>query len=97
MMEHSFARAERPRLAQIMADIRNYHASPVEAAQVAAAAGVRMLVFNHIVPPLPVPGLEAKFLEGTAKEFAGPIQVGRDGDWFSLPAGGRRIERSRRP
>ena len=80
-----------------MADIRNYHASPVEAAQVAAAAGVRMLVFNHIVPPLPVPGLEAKFLEGTAKEFAGPIQVGRDGDWFSLPAGGRRIERSRRP
>jgi ribonuclease Z len=97
MMEHSFARAERPRLAQIMADIRNYHASPVEAAQVAAAAGARMLVFNHIVPPLPVPGLEAKFLEGTAEEFGGPIQVGRDGDWFSLPAGERTIEQSRRP
>jgi ribonuclease Z len=97
MMEHSFARAERPRLAQIMADIRNYHASPVEAAQTAAAAGVGMLVFNHIVPPLPVPGLETKFLEGTTAEFSGPMQVGRDGDWFSLPAGSRAIERGRRP
>ncbi|MFM8518668.1 MAG: MBL fold metallo-hydrolase [Nevskiaceae bacterium] len=97
MMEHSFVNAQRPQLAQIMTDIRNYHASPVEAAQVAAAAEVRMLVFNHIVPPLPVPGLETKFLEGTADAFPGPIQVGRDGDWFSLPAGSRRIDQSRRP
>jgi ribonuclease Z len=97
MMEHSFVRAQRPHMAQIMSDIRNYHASPVEAAQTAAAAGVGMLVFNHIVPPLPVPGLETKFLEGTAAEFSGPMQVGRDGDWFSLPAGSRAIERGRRP
>jgi len=97
MIEHSFVRAQRPQMAQIMADIRNYHASPVEAAQTAAAAGVGMLVFNHIVPPLPVPGLEAKFLEGTEAEFAGPMHVGRDGDWFSLPAGSRTIEQSRRP
>ena len=42
---------------------------------------------THVVPPLPVPGLEAVFLEGVADAFAGGVTLGRDGTLISLPSG----------
>lgn len=39
-----------PRAAKILSDIPDYHASPVEAAEMANAAGVSLLVFTHHIP-----------------------------------------------
>ena len=96
LLESGFARHARSTYAQVMLDIRNYHTSPAEAADIAQRAGVRMLVFNHIVPPLPSDLLEPAFLGDARERYSGPLQVGRDGDFFSLPAGTTRIDVSAR-
>jgi ribonuclease Z len=44
------AAAGRERQATIMHDIQDYHISPVEAAQIANEAGVKLLVFYHLLP-----------------------------------------------
>lgn len=74
-----------PIFAKIALDILDYHASPVDAAQTASAAGVGHLVYYHIVPPLVIPGQEALFLDGAEAIFR-DYTVGRDGVSFSLPA-----------
>ena len=71
--------------AKIMADILDYHASPVEAAQSAQTAGARHLLFYHVVPPLLVPGMQAAFLEGVTDAYSGDVSVGRDGTRVWLP------------
>jgi ribonuclease Z len=47
-------------------------------------------------PPLPLPGLVDVFLKGTAEIFKGKIQVAKDGDMLSLPAGQKVIQTSNR-
>lgn len=88
--------AGRTNLAKITADIPDYHTSPVEAGEVAAAAGVRHLLFYHVVPPLPVPGLDVVFLDGVSDAYDGGITLGRDGSFVSLPAGSDAIQVSKR-
>ncbi len=78
---------------QIMHDILDYHASPAQAAESAHRAGVKMLVLTHIVPPLPSRALYPAFLGGAPGHFSGSLVVGEDGQYFSLPAGSRTIER----
>lgn len=78
-------------LAKITADIQNYHATPVEAAEVARDAGVGHLLYYHIVPPLILPGMEAAWLEGVDDVFS-KYTLGQDGTAFSLPAGSREIK-----
>lgn len=97
VLENGFDRHGRSRYAQIMRDIRNYHSSPEEAASVAAAASVSRLVLHHIVPPLPLEALRSEFLGNAPALFSGPIDVARDGDWYSLPAGSETIIVGRRP
>lgn len=75
-----------PILAKILYDIPDYHTSPVEAAEIAEAAKVGHLLYYHIVPALPAPGMEAAFLEGTDEVYQGPITLGVDGTLISLPA-----------
>lgn len=94
LVEKAAGDAGRPTRRQIMVDIVDYHASPQEAAEIAQKAGVRGLVLTHIVPPLPIKALEGPFLEGCEERYGGPIWVARDGDLFSLPAGGTEIVRS---
>jgi ribonuclease Z len=84
-------------LAQITRDIVNYHATPEEAADAAKAAGVRALVLNHIVPPMPVRFAYPAFLGNAAQHFGGTITVGEDRMIFSLPAGTTKIEPGRLP
>lgn len=86
----------RVHLAKILADIHDYHTSPVQAAEVAQQAGVKALVFSHIVPPLPLPPLKKIFLEGTANAYSGQIKLGEDGDWIYLSPHNDDIEFSRR-
>jgi ribonuclease Z len=84
-------RAGRANIEKITADIPDYHTSPVEAAEIARDAGVGMLVYYHIVPPLPVRPLRAMFLEGVADVYDGPVIIGTDGTLVSLPAGSEEI------
>lgn len=76
---------------QIMIDIPGYHTSPVEAAQIAAEAGVGHLIYYHVVPPMPLPGMDRIFLEGVAPVFANHT-LGVDGLRVSLPAGSDAID-----
>lgn len=86
-------KAGRKQTAQIMRDILDYHASPAQAADSARVAGVKMLVLSHVVPSMPSPYLNAAFLDGAEGHFDGPIVVGEDGQYVSLPSGSRTIER----
>ena len=80
------------RLSQILRDIQDYHATPVDAARAARDAHVRSLVLTHIAPALPSRVLHPLFLKGTADVYDGPITIARDGMQFSLAAGTDTIE-----
>ena len=86
------AAAGRDNIAKIFRDIPDYHTTPEQAAETARDAGVSYLLLTHIVPPLPLPGLEQAFLGDAATIYQGPIRVGVDGDFVSLPAGSKDIQ-----
>ena len=92
VLSDAAAEAGRDNLVKITKDILDYHTSPVEAAEVAQAAGVGMLLFSHIVPPLPVAPLKGIFLRGVSDAYDGPVVIGEDGTFVSLPAGSDVIE-----
>jgi ribonuclease Z len=71
---------------QITKDILNYHTRPVEAGEIAQAAGVKHLVLYHIVPALPLRPMERMFVKGVSDVYDGKVTVARDGTWLSLPA-----------
>jgi ribonuclease Z len=77
-------------IAKITFDILDYHATPVEAAEIARDAGVGHLLYYHIVPPLILPGTEAAWLDGVDEVFP-DYTLGSDGTAFSLPAGSKDI------
>ena len=81
----------RDNLAQILHDILSYHTTPEQASAIAQRAGVRVLVFTHIIPPLPLRTLEDPFLGRSRQIFHGKVIVGRDGDMVILPAGTNHI------
>jgi len=85
-------KAGRTNLAHVFADIPGYHTSPSAAATIAQAAGVKMLLLDHIVPGLPFKSLEIPFVGDARSKFSGPLQVGHDGDRVSLPAGSDKVE-----
>jgi ribonuclease Z len=84
--------ASNANLAKVMTDIPDYHTTPVQAGELAQAAGARHLLIHHVVPPLPVPGLEGVFLDGVSAVFSGGITLGRDGTRISLPRGSQAID-----
>jgi len=96
VMTRAAEHAGRDNVATITRDILDYHTTPEEAAAIAAEAGVGHLLLYHIVPPLPLPGLDVAFLEGVAEIFAGPVTLSRDGTFVSLPAGSAAIDVSNR-
>ncbi len=75
------------RAAKVLRDVPSYHATPVEAAEAAAAAGAKQLLLYHIVPPLPTSALERVFLSGIADVYEGRVTLGRDGTLISLDEG----------
>jgi len=86
-IQESLSSADRPTAAKIMHDIPSYHTTPEDAARIAQEAGVRQLVFYHIIPALPIAYMNAAFLGDAPKLFSGPITVGRDGTMISLTPG----------
>ncbi|TFU03042.1 MBL fold metallo-hydrolase [Polymorphobacter arshaanensis] len=92
IQETAALKGGRINLAHVFADIPGYHTSPTAAAAIAQAAGVKMLLLDHIVPGLPFKALEIPFVGDARSKFSGPLQVGHDGDRVSLPANSDKIE-----
>ena len=72
------------RLAKLASDIPGYHTTPVEAAEVAQAAGAKKLVLTHLVPGPNNFLVRRMFLRGTSDIYDGEIVLGEDGMRFDL-------------
>jgi ribonuclease Z len=85
-------------VAKIFADIENYHSSPVDAAEVANEAGVKLLVFTHFTPPLVSSLLNPLFFDGVAdvRPQSGWV-IGFDGLRLDLPANSDAIIQGKMP
>jgi ribonuclease Z len=81
-----------PSIGNITHDIPSYHSTPEDAAKIAGLAGVKQLVYYHIIPPLPSPVLKNFFLGDARNYYTGPITMGEDGMLFFLPANSEKIE-----
>ncbi|MDG1906595.1 MAG: MBL fold metallo-hydrolase [Arenicella sp.] len=79
-------------LEKVTIDILDYHASPVQAAEVARDAEVGHLLYYHIVPPLVIPGQSSLYLNG-AEDIFPDYTIGQDGVMFSMPAGSTEINK----
>lgn len=94
MMEKVAARLEKigdPQRGQILREAITYHTPPVEAAEVANAAGARLLVYSHVIPPLPNRLAERIFLRGVADVRPSGTVIAHDGLLLRLPAGSSEI------
>ena len=76
----------RDRIAKIMHDIPSYHTTPVQAAESANEAGVKLLVFYHLNPPPPNQLAAQVFLRGVAEVRPTGWVLGDDGTLVELPA-----------
>lgn len=80
-----------PRMASIMGDTVTYHTEPVEAADIARAAGVKALVLDHLTQaglPMFTPEAFTKGIEDGGKL---DWRLAKDGMTIDLPAGGSEI------
>jgi ribonuclease Z len=95
LLGDAFTDKKMDNLAHVMRDILTYHTTPEEAAQVANEAGAKQLIFNHIVPPMPVRFGYPAFVGDAAQFYKGPMTVGEDGMLFSLPANSSEVIKKR--
>lgn len=81
------AEQSQPRLAHILADIQDYHASVADVAELTRNTGVGMTALYHMVP-----GPRNALMENIFKrEIEDNMLLTRDGMWFTLPAGSDEI------
>jgi ribonuclease Z len=82
----------RDRAAAIMHDIEDYHITPEQSAQIANAAGVKLLVFYHLLPA-PDGWLPRRvFAQGISEARRGQWTLADDGSLYTLPIGSTAIE-----
>jgi ribonuclease Z len=90
-LEDAAHSVERERTAAIMHDVQDYHISPEEAAAIANDAGVKLLVFYHLLPApdgfLP----RQLFAQGVDAVRRGDWTMADDGSLYTLPLGSRDI------
>ncbi|HSW12050.1 MAG TPA: MBL fold metallo-hydrolase [Solimonas sp.] len=77
----------RPRMQKVFGDIPDYHTSPVEAAEIANAAGVKLLLMYHLTPP-PPRAAERVFMRGVHAVRPEGVELARDGQLIELPLDG---------
>ncbi len=78
-MQDAMTATGQPRMAKVMHDIPTYHTTPVQAAEIANKAGVKLLVFSHITPVLGFGIAERAFLKGVSGVRAEGWELGHDG------------------
>ena len=70
--------AKLPNGQELARSVLSHHTSAEQAGQIAAAAGVKMLVLSHLVPAED-PGVpDDEWLAAARRHYSGPIVVGRD-------------------
>ena len=82
----------RTRPAQIMHDIPSYHTTPVQAAEVANEAGVRLLVLYHLNPSPPNAFIERVFVRGMDAVRPKGWMLSDDGTLVELPVGSEAVK-----
>ena len=88
LMREEAQKTGRPRIAKILGDIPSYHTTPVEAAEIANEAGVRLLVLYHLTPPPPdAPLVERVFTRGVDAVRPRDWVLADDGMLVTLPIG----------
>ena len=80
---------------KILDDVPDYHATAPQAAEAARDAGVAALAITHVIPPLPLKGLEEIFLADAAERYTGPLWLARDGDLYCLARRRRAVSSAR--
>jgi len=74
------------RIAGILVDACDYHATTHDVAEMARDAGVPRLVLTHLIPPIPDDGpVVEQFLAGMSDIYPGSIQVARDLQRIAIP------------
>jgi ribonuclease Z len=87
--------AGRDRTAAIMHDIEDYHITPEQAATIANDAGVKLLVFYHLLPA-PDGALPRRlFAQGVNETRKGKWTIADDGSLYTLPIGSKEIQTGR--
>jgi ribonuclease Z len=81
------AAAGRERQAAIMHDIQDYHIDPAEAATIANDAGVKLLLFYHLLPAPDSFLTRRLFARGIDRVRPGGWRIADDGTMVTLPAG----------
>ena len=81
------AKAGRPRVAKITHDIPSYHTTPVQAAEAANEAGVKLLVLYHLTPSPPFRIVEWVFTRGVSAVRPDGWVLADDGLLVELPTG----------
>jgi ribonuclease Z len=78
--------------AKILTDASEVHTSPADAAEIANEADAGLLVYNHIVPPMPLGVMEDIFLRGVSDVRSEGVMLGYDGLIIRLPTGADEID-----
>jgi ribonuclease Z len=85
----------RDQAAKIMHDIEDYHITPEQASMVANDAGVKLLVFYHLLPA-PDGWLPRRiFTQGIDDARRGAWTIAEDGSLYTLPIGSTEVRRGR--
>jgi len=63
---------------QLVRSVLSHHTTAEQAGQVAAEAGVKMLVLSHLVPAGDPDVPDAEWIAAAARHYSGPILIGRD-------------------
>ncbi len=92
MMREEAEKLGRTRIAKILGDIPSYHTSPVQAAEAANEAGVKLLVMYHLTPPPPAKLVERAFVRGVAAVRPSGWVLADDGMLVTLPIGSDAVE-----
>lgn len=79
------------RRAQLLREAIDYHTPPAAAAEIANTAGARLLVYSHVIPPLPNRIAERVFLRGVDAVRPKGTIVGYDGLRLTLPVGSTEV------
>jgi ribonuclease Z len=92
LMREEAEKTGRTRIAKILGDIPSYHTSPVEAAEAANEAGVKLLVMYHLTPPPPAALVERAFVRGVADVRPRNWVLAADGLLITLPLGSDAVD-----
>lgn len=96
-LEQASADAGRTRVSGIMHDIQSYHVSPAEAADIADAAGVRLLVLYHLLPAPDNALARRVFVRDLDRARDGEWRLADDGSLYTLPLGSTEVRVGRIP